>query len=64
MTPTDARTWRTAAIISALAAVSLAGCAGPGGGLTPQQREAVETRRYCEAHGEDVVRCLGFLGDH
>jgi hypothetical protein len=43
------------------AALAVAGCAGTGE-LTPQQREGVELRRYCEQHHEDVDRCVGFLG--
>jgi len=30
--------------------------------MSPQRREGVELRRYCEQNPEDVERCLGFLG--
>jgi ABC-type uncharacterized transport system auxiliary subunit len=43
------------------AAATLAGCAASGE-MTPQQREGVELRRFCEQHPEEVERCLGFLG--
>lgn len=43
------------------AAAALAGCAGAGE-MTPQQREGVELRRFCEQHPEEVEKCLGFLG--
>jgi hypothetical protein len=52
--------WRTVgALLTAVAAV---GCATSTAQMTPQQREGVELRRYCEQNPEDVVRCLGFLG--
>jgi hypothetical protein len=51
--------WRVAAVV--LAALSVVGCAGTGE-MTPQQREGVELRRYCEQHPNDVARCNGFLG--
>lgn len=44
-----------------LAALALAGCTSTEQ-MSPQQREGVELRRYCETHPEDVERCLGFLG--
>jgi hypothetical protein len=34
------------------------------GSLSPQQKEAFELRRYCEANPNDVTKCLGFLGFH
>ena len=43
------------------AAAALAGCAGAGE-MTPQQRDGVELRRFCEQHPEEVEKCLGFLG--
>jgi hypothetical protein len=43
------------------AALALVGCASPAP-MTPQQREGVELRRYCEQHPEEVEKCLGFLG--
>ena len=43
------------------ASLALVGCANTGT-MTPQQREGVELRRYCEQHHEDIERCLGFLG--
>ena len=42
-------------------AAALVGCAGTGE-MTPQQREGVELRRYCEQNPWDTERCLGFLG--
>jgi hypothetical protein len=44
-----------------LATLALVGCTSTGQ-MSTQQREGVELRRYCEAHPEDVERCLGFLG--
>ena len=44
-----------------LVAAAAAGCASTDR-LTPQQREGVELRRYCERNPEDVIRCTGFLG--
>jgi predicted small lipoprotein YifL len=55
-----------AAVLSALAALALgalAGCGGPAP-MSPQQKEAVELRRYCEQRPDDLNKCLGFLGDH
>lgn len=54
--------WRTVGAL--LAAVAAVGCATSTAQMTPQQREGVELRRYCEQNPEDVVRCLGFLGFH
>jgi len=52
--------WR--AVGALLAAVAAVGCSTSTAQMTPQQREGVELRRYCEQNPEDVVRCLGFLG--
>lgn len=41
--------------------LTLSGC---GTTMTPQQQAAVELRRFCEANPQEVVRCLGFLGDN
>jgi hypothetical protein len=30
--------------------------------MTPQQKDGVELRRYCETNPNDVAKCLGFLG--
>lgn len=51
------------ALCGVLLAGALAGCGSPGQ-MSPEQRQAVELRRYCETHPEDIARCLGFLGDH
>lgn len=51
--------WRAMGFL--LAALALAGCTSTAQ-MSTQQREGVELRRYCEAHPEDVARCLGFLG--
>jgi hypothetical protein len=40
-----------------------AGCAGTGQ-MTPQQKEAIELRRYCDQHPDEQAKCLGFLGFH
>jgi hypothetical protein len=48
-------------LLMLLAAAVLAGCAGPTG-MTEQQRQGVELRRYCEANPQDVATCVGFLG--
>jgi hypothetical protein len=45
-----------------LAAVAAVGCSTSTAQMTPQQREGVELRRYCEQNPEDEVRCVGFLG--
>jgi hypothetical protein len=45
-----------------LAAVAAVGCSTSTAQMTPQQREGVELRRYCEQNPDDVERCLGFLG--
>ena len=50
--------WASALV---LAATALAGCAGTGQ-MTPQQREGVEMRRFCEQNPQEVEKCLGFLG--
>jgi hypothetical protein len=42
----------------------LATLSGCGATMTPQQQAGVELRRFCEANPQDVVRCLGFLGDN
>jgi hypothetical protein len=52
--------WR--AVGAMLAAVAAVGCATSTAQMSPQQREGVELRRYCEQNPEDVVRCVGFLG--
>jgi len=51
--------WRVAALV--LAALSVVGCTGTQE-MTPQQREGVEMRRYCEKNPNDVAKCNGFLG--
>jgi hypothetical protein len=43
------------------ALATLSGCSTT---MTPQQQAGVELRRFCEANPQDVVRCLGFLGDN
>lgn len=51
--------WRAAAgLLAALAAV---GCTSTAQ-MTPQQREGVELRRYCEQHPNETAKCTGFLG--
>ena len=45
-----------------LAALAAVGCSTSTAQMSPQQREGVELRRYCEQHPEDVERCVGFLG--
>jgi predicted small lipoprotein YifL len=57
--------WRPAvlAIPAALLLGALAGCGGPAA-MSPQQKDAVELRRYCEQRPDDLSKCLGFLGDH
>jgi hypothetical protein len=45
------------------AALVTVGCASAEN-MTPQQREGVQLRRYCEQHPEEIERCLGFLGFH
>lgn len=42
-------------------ALALVGCTGTAE-MTPQQRDGVELRRFCEQHPEEVEKCLGFLG--
>jgi hypothetical protein len=44
------------------AVLAMAGCATGTSQMTPQQREGVELRRYCEQHPQDVEKCVGFLG--
>jgi hypothetical protein len=44
-----------------LAAVLTVGCS-TAGGMTPQQQEGVELRRYCERNPMDRAKCNGFLG--
>lgn len=51
--------WR--AVAALLVAFVMVGCTSVEQ-MSPQQREGVEMRRYCEANPEDTVRCLGFLG--
>lgn len=58
--PVERSLWR--AVGALLAAVVAVGCSTSTAQMTPQQREGVELRRYCEQHPEDVERCLGFLG--
>jgi hypothetical protein len=57
--------WRPAAVAvpTLLLLGALAGCGGPAA-MSPQQKEAVELRRYCERQPDDLTKCLGFLGDH
>ncbi len=52
--------WRAMGVL--LASAAAVGCATSTAQMTPQQREGVELRRYCEQNPEDVVRCVGFLG--
>jgi len=52
--------WRTVGAL--LAAVAVVGCATSTAQMSPQQREGVELRRYCEQNPQDEVRCVGFLG--
>ena len=49
-----------APLVALLSLSSLGGC----GTMTPQQAQAVEVRRFCEANPHSVERCVGFLGDH
>jgi uncharacterized lipoprotein len=49
-------------MICALAVGVLSGCATSPATMTPQQKEAAETRSYCHSHPQDRARCLGFLG--
>ena len=58
--PVKRSLWR--AVGALLAAVAAAGCSTSTAQMSPQQREGVELRRYCEQNPEDVVRCVGFLG--
>lgn len=51
---------RVRGLLAVLAAAVLAGCAGPTA-MTPQQKEGVELRRYCE-RTQDVTKCHGFMG--
>jgi hypothetical protein len=51
---------RVAGVLCAL--LAMAGCATGASQMTPQQREGVELRRYCEQHPQDVEKCVGFLG--
>jgi hypothetical protein len=53
----------TLAFVGLLCLASLGGCTGPTT-MTDKQKEAYELRRYCEKNPDDIVRCLGFLGDH
>jgi hypothetical protein len=48
------------AIVASL--LSLGGCATSTAQMTPQQREGVELRRYCERNKNDPEKCLGFYG--
>ena len=48
-------------VVALAAALAALGCTSAGQ-MTPQQREGVELRRYCEQHPQDEVKCLGFLG--
>jgi hypothetical protein len=41
---------------------SLSGCATSAAQMTPQQKEGVELRRFCEQNPNEVAKCLGFLG--
>jgi hypothetical protein len=41
---------------------SLSGCATNAAEMTPQQKDGVELRRYCERNPNDVAKCVGFLG--
>jgi hypothetical protein len=52
-----------AGALLSMSVLAAAGCASPAS-MTPQQKEAAELRRYCGQNPDDVVRCLGFLGDH
>lgn len=52
-----------AALLVIAAALIATGCASPAA-MTPEQKAAVELRRYCEQNPNDTVRCLGFLGFH
>jgi hypothetical protein len=54
---------RLLGLAALLAAAVGAGCASSES-MTPQQREGVQLRRYCEQHHEDIAKCAGFLGDH
>jgi hypothetical protein len=58
--PVRSPQWRTVGAL--LAAIAVVGCATSTAQMSPQQREGVELRRYCEQNPEDMVRCLGFLG--
>jgi hypothetical protein len=49
-----------AGVLTALG--SLSGCATGATEMTPQQKDGVELRRYCETNPNDVAKCLGFLG--
>ena len=49
------------AAVALAATLAALGCTSAGQ-MTPQQREGVELRRYCEQHPQDEVKCLGFLG--
>ncbi len=42
--------------------LSLGGCGTSTAQMTPQQREGVELRRYCERNKSDPEKCLGFYG--
>lgn len=48
----------SAGLVSALA---LAGCTSTAQ-MSPQQRDGVELRRFCEQNPQDTARCAGFLG--
>ncbi len=59
-----ARIFRVLAIALAVPLLSgtLTGCATSIEQMTPQQREAFETRRFCESQGTLETRCIGFQG--
>jgi hypothetical protein len=50
------------ALAVAASLLSMGGCATSTAQMTPQQREGVELRRYCERNKNDPERCLGFYG--
>lgn len=69
MNPTFRQTGRSPRVLPAGLALSVAasllsmgGCATSTAQMTPQQREGVELRRYCERNKNDPEKCLGFYG--
>jgi hypothetical protein len=59
------RRLRLAGVLAAgVFALLAAGCATSPAQMTPKQKEAAEVRAYCLKNPDDIVTCLGFLGDH